>query len=125
MADTLAPAVLNETSVQGDTYEGTWSIEEGTSVADAVPVDISGRGYTMTIRDTRGNLLTQITTTSSADGVITRNADSTIGRIRWRVDQTATVDWPIGPLFRDLQETRDGNVQTLFVGTIQLQEGVT
>lgn len=124
MADTLVPAVLNEVIARGDTYTATHDVLEGADADSAVAVALSGREYRMTVRHpSTGEVLAQITTTSSATGVITRDADSTTGRLRWRIDQSVTAGWPVNlPLPRDLEETNGGDVQTLFTGTITVRE---
>jgi len=129
MADTLTPATLNEVIARGDTYQGTWSIEEGADADSAVPVSLAARTYRLTVRhpDT-GAVLAEVTEVASASGVIERDADAVVGRLRWRVDQSLTADWPVTvpgempALKRDLEETDGTDVQTLFVGLITVKE---
>jgi len=126
MPDTLRPATLNETIVAGDTYEGTRDYLEGNTVATATAPDLTTRTYEMVVQDDTGAELARISEVSNAQGVITRNADSTTGRLRWRIEGTVTALWPVGDckLRRWLTETRisDGTVQTLFVGEINVLE---
>lgn len=123
MSDTLVPATLDEVMARGDTYESTWSIEEGADLATAVPVDISAREYVLTVRHPETNaVLAQITTTETATGVITRQPGGVVGRLRWRVNPGVTAAWPVEVLKRDLEETDGGHVQTLLLGTIQVKE---
>jgi hypothetical protein len=129
MADTLTPAALNEVMARGDTYEATWSIEEGADADSAVPVSLAARTYRLTVRhpDT-GAVLAQVTEVANSQGVIERDADAVTGRLRWRVDQSVTAAWPLtvpgecGPLKRDLEETSGGDVQTLLLGLITVKE---
>jgi len=122
--DTLAPAVLNETLVQGDSLIRTTLVSEGDTVETAVPVSLATRTYVLTVKHPDTDVtLTSITQTPDAEGQIDRDADGVTGRLRWTILPAATLAWPATRrLPWSLTETNGTVVQTLLIGTINVLE---
>lgn len=111
----VLPAKLNYKITRGDDFADTVTIKEGDP---AVPVDVSGRTYTMQLRTTPD--ATTVTATFTID-----MSNAVSGEVTYSLADTTTDDL-LGLYFWDFeQESAGGVIRTLMGGQFLVVADVT